>query len=139
LLRGAETILVIDWPSKDVPESLALAGFHVVVRGGHGPADYSVYELHGGAVEVRHLSHAPERADLVYSYRPPGELAGIVATASSVGAKAVWVQTSPAWSAEDLAVARRLVESSGLIYLDEPDIVGAARGIVASKQAMNKE
>jgi hypothetical protein len=34
-----QTILVIDWPSKEVPETLARAGFRVVVRGGPGPED----------------------------------------------------------------------------------------------------
>jgi len=84
LLRSVETILVIDWPSKDVPESLVRAGIHVVVRGGPGPADYSVYELNDSVVEVRHPGHAPDHADLVYSYRPLGELPGIVTSARSL-------------------------------------------------------
>jgi hypothetical protein len=40
ILKTANTILVIDWPSKDVPESLARAGFQVIVKGGPGPGDY---------------------------------------------------------------------------------------------------
>jgi len=31
--KMVETVLVIDWPTKDVPESLTVAGFHVMVRG----------------------------------------------------------------------------------------------------------
>jgi hypothetical protein len=38
-LKDMNTVLVIDWPTKDVPESLTMAGFHVVVRGGPGPED----------------------------------------------------------------------------------------------------
>ncbi len=43
-----DTVLVIDWPTKDVPETLTRAGLRVVVRGGPGPEDYSVYELNNG-------------------------------------------------------------------------------------------
>lgn len=32
-LKNIDTVLVIDWPTKDVPESLALDKFHVVVPG----------------------------------------------------------------------------------------------------------
>ena len=32
-LKNIDIVLVIDWPTKDVPESLALAGFDVVVSG----------------------------------------------------------------------------------------------------------
>ena len=32
-LKNIDTVLVIDWPTKDVPESLALAGFHVAGPG----------------------------------------------------------------------------------------------------------
>lgn len=42
LLENADTIVVINWPSKDVPEALALAGFHVYVDGGPGPEAYPV-------------------------------------------------------------------------------------------------
>ncbi len=45
ILECAHSILVIDWPSKDVPESLARAGFHVIAKGGPGPEDYSAYEV----------------------------------------------------------------------------------------------
>jgi hypothetical protein len=36
MFSTVQTILVIDWPSREVPETLARAGFHVVVRGGRG-------------------------------------------------------------------------------------------------------
>ena len=44
ILRAVETVLVIDWPSKEVPELLARARPRVVVRGGPGPEDYSIYQ-----------------------------------------------------------------------------------------------
>jgi hypothetical protein len=38
VLRAAHTVLVVDWPSRDVPTSVAALGFAVPVRGGpsHG-------------------------------------------------------------------------------------------------------
>ena len=69
VLKNVRTVLVIDWPSKDVPEELALAGFHVYVQGGPGPTDYSVYELNDGRVVARHIGRPPERAERVYSCR----------------------------------------------------------------------
>jgi len=41
MLRTINTVLVMDWPSKNVPEALTLAGFHVIVHGGLGPEDNS--------------------------------------------------------------------------------------------------
>ncbi len=36
ILRTVETVLVIDWPNRKVPELLARAGLRVVARGGPG-------------------------------------------------------------------------------------------------------
>jgi hypothetical protein len=41
VLAETRSVLVIDWPSRDVPVSLAFAGFTVFVKGGPGPADYA--------------------------------------------------------------------------------------------------
>jgi hypothetical protein len=57
MFKTVDTVLVIDWPTKDVPEMLALAGFHVVVRGGPGPEDYSAYELNNGEVAAHHSAN----------------------------------------------------------------------------------
>jgi hypothetical protein len=32
LLAAVRSVLVIDWPSRDVPDSLVVAGFEVVAR-----------------------------------------------------------------------------------------------------------
>jgi hypothetical protein len=37
LLSAATSILVIDWPSADVPDTLAGAGYAVYVKGGPEP------------------------------------------------------------------------------------------------------
>ena len=44
-LRGARSILLIDWPSREVPESLAREGYRVTAKGGPADGDYSVYEV----------------------------------------------------------------------------------------------
>ena len=144
VLKTVCTVLVIDWPSKDVPEKLALAGFQVYVHGGPGPTDYFVYELDGGGVVARHLGRPPERAELVYSYRPLSELPQIVATAKALHAETIWTQSGFCAAAtkdpkgcwvrqEELESARELVESAGLRYIsvpyigDEVDKVAARR------------
>jgi len=140
ILRQARTILVIDWPSRDVPDTLARAGFTVVVRGGPGPEDYSVQDIVDGEVVPRPLGAAPRQADLVYSYRPIGELPGIVSSARKMGATAVWRQSGLAssgtsdpkgcWVAEtESRQARQIVESAGLDYIEQPYIADAVRRI----------
>ena len=138
VLKTIKTILVIDWPSKEVPELLVLAGFHVVVQGGPGPEDYSVYELTNGKVVTRHLGCPPDRADLIYCYRPLTELPQIIATAKGLQAKTIWTQSGLSadsskdakgcWiPADQLQIARNLVESAGLNYITEPYIVDATQ------------
>jgi hypothetical protein len=143
-LSTCETVLVIDWPSKDVPESLALAGFHVIVRGGPGPEDYSVYEMNQGQVVVRHLGHPPERADLIYSYRPFSELPQIIATAQDLHAKTIWTQSGLSAAGvndpqgcwvpiDELQSARNLVQSAEMNHVAEPYIGEVAREIRATR------
>jgi len=143
ILRAVETVLVIDWPSKEVPELLTRARLRVVVRGGPGPEDYSIYQINNGEVnngEVleRLTGCPPERADLIYSYRPLSELPGIIATAKELGAKTIWSQSGVnatggkdprgCWVAdEELTLARNLVEAAGLRFIAEPYIGEVAR------------
>lgn len=138
VLDQTDTVLVVDWPSRDVPDTLARAGLSVVVRGGPGPEDYSAYELEDGQVVVRPLGVGPEDADLVYPHRPIDELPGIVATAKSIGADAVWHQSGLAttgaedptgcWLPEDESQrARQIVESAGLTYFDQPYVADLVR------------
>jgi predicted CoA-binding protein len=93
MLKTVDTVLVIDWPNKEVPEMLALAGFRVVVRGGPGPEDYSAYELMNGEVVARHVGRSPERADLIYSFRPVSKLSEAIATAKDLHARTIWTQS----------------------------------------------
>jgi predicted CoA-binding protein len=136
LLASTRSVLVVDWPSRDVPESLARAGYDVVVSGGPEPDNYSVYETVGRDVVVRFLGRRPDRVDLVYAHRPLDELSVIVEMATTLGAMAVWWQSGRAtdgsrdprgcWvSPDDSAAARRIVQAAGLRYVDDVYIVAA--------------
>ena len=138
LLAEARSVLVIDWPSRDVPASLTFAGFTVFVKGGPGPADYTAWELDRGEPVSRPLGHEPGRVDLVYCHRPFGELPGIIALAGRLGARAFWWQTglasgggrdpSGCWAPpEESRRARELAEAAGLAYVDGVYIADAAR------------
>jgi len=138
ILKNVRTALVIDWPSRDVPESLVWAGFQVHVHGGPGPTDYSVYELNDGQIAERHIGRPPEQAELVYSYRPFNELPQIIATAKALHAETIWTQSGLSAPGvkdpkgcfvphEELEHARQLVESAGMRYVSEPYIGDVVR------------
>lgn len=119
LLAAGGTVLVIDWPTKAVPEGFARVGLRVVVHGGPGPDEYHEYRREGDEVVSEYVGQPPERADFVYTFRPFEELPGIVATAESLGATAVWDGTAST-DKDERAQARALVEGAGLAYLDDP-------------------
>jgi hypothetical protein len=137
LLRAAETVLLIDWPNRDVPEALARAGLEVLAN--EGPQrGYNRHVADGVEVRTVPVSHAPTHADLVYAFRPIDELADIVERALALGAKAVWYQSGldrtgaqdprACWLPPDeLSEARRVVESAGLAFVSEPYIADVAR------------
>jgi len=138
ILAQTRSVLVIDWPSRDVPAALAAAGFEVTVKGGPGPTDYTVWEVTGGEVVTRRLGRALEHADLVYCHRPFSELPSIIAMAQGLGAKAVWRQsglTSTGAKAPDgcwmppgeSGQGRELATAAGLAYIDDIYIADAAR------------
>ena len=143
-LASVRTIVLIDWPSREVPETLARAGFEVNVKGGPGPEDFSVYELDGSEIVTRRTGQQPKRADLVYSYRPLSELPGIVELAKTLQARTIWTQSGLSapdikdprgcWvAAPDAQAARKLVQSAGMSYLFETYIVDACRRLRTAK------
>jgi len=138
ILRETGSILLVDWPSKDVPETLARAGYTVMVRGGPEPDNYWAYEVRDGEVVSRRTGQAPAAVDLVYSYRPVEELPGIVTMAQRLGARAVWLQSGVAsdgtrapdgcWMDQAASqAARAAVESAGLAYIEAPYIADEVR------------
>ena len=137
VLAEARNVLVIDWPSRDVPASLAFAGYTVFVKGGPGPADYTVWELESGEPVSRPLGRALDHVDLVYCHRPFGELPGIIALAGRLGARALWWQTglisdgskdpSGCWVPPgESRQARELAGTAGLAYVDDVYIADAS-------------
>lgn len=136
LLRATKTVLLVDWPSREVPDTLARSGFTVVSN--DAPDEFNAYEVVGDEVRVRDVGQLPKQADLVYTHRPIDELPEIVDTAKTIGAKAVWIQSGRdrngmkdqrgCWMPEqESARARRIVEGAGLSYIDAPYIAEAIR------------
>jgi predicted CoA-binding protein len=143
VLERSRRIVLVDWPSRDVPDTLVRASFSVVVKNGPGPADYAAQELEDGQVVTRPGVARPSGADVVYAYRPMAELPRIVALAKELGAFAVWRQSgvrsdgtmdpTGCWVPEDEAkLARQIVESADLTYLQDAYIADVARTIRAA-------
>jgi hypothetical protein len=84
VLRTARTILLIDFPSREVPNALDRAGLSVMAHGGPGPQDFFSYEPDGEDVREVRTGRPPTRADLVYVHRPEEELPSIVADARNL-------------------------------------------------------
>jgi predicted CoA-binding protein len=107
-------VLLVDWPSRDLPESLARAGFAVASQ--EGPDTYVTYAASGDDVERRN-AEAPNRIDILYAYRPFDELPEIVDLASRLQAQILYWETGPEpASAEELSRAREIVESAGIEF-----------------------
>jgi predicted CoA-binding protein len=142
ILRSAESVLLVDWPSTKVPRALIEAGLTVF---GYAPHHYSKGELVSGPPSTTDLSEVfppeagedkgflvfhrlasgPAKVDIVSVYRPAAELPGIIeAQALPLGATAVWLQR-PVASAEE----RRLVQKHGLKLVENCDIAETARGL----------
>jgi predicted CoA-binding protein len=121
LLATATSFLLIDWPSRDVPDTLARHGYRVAAADGPRDDEYNAYELADGEVRVRPLDAAPHMVDIVYAHRPLAELERIVELGRALNARAVWLQSgSPQ--------AREIVERAGLMYFDSPYLPDAIRG-----------
>ena len=141
ILRAAKSVLLVDWPSRDVPDTLARSG--LTVTSNEGPDEYKAYEIEHGDVRVRSVDAVPDRADLVYTHRPIEELPEIVDRAKSVGARVVWFQSGRSdkgakdphgcWMPpDDSRRARAIVEQAGLSYIESPYIADAVRALKAA-------
>jgi predicted CoA-binding protein len=124
VLDATTHVVVIDYPSTDVPETLVRGGFLVISHDGPTDDDYNVWIIENEVVTHRPLDHVPSGADLVYTYRPLDELQGIAELAQRWGAKAIWVQPD---TGHDSARGRSIAEQHGLTYVDDPDIRAAVR------------
>src|SRR5688572_4520370 len=92
-LAASRVVLLIDWPTREVPESLAQAGYEVVSRDGPSPLDHNAYDVVASGVVTRNVGAHPEHTDLLYNHRPIDELPEIIDLANRVGAATVWCET----------------------------------------------
>src|SRR3954451_14480530 len=92
LLAGTKTVVLVDWPSREVPDTLARRGFTVIAN--EGPETYTGYEADGNEVRTRAVGGLPLSAVLVNAYRPIDELPAIVETKAAVGATTVWLHAA---------------------------------------------
>ena len=139
-LERAHTVLVVDWRSTDVPDTLVRAGCAVVVKGAPNRIATRVRELNRGEVVSRKLTDPPQQVDLVNCHRPVQELFSIAALAKALGARMVWRQSGldrdgrrhpkGCWAPrEEAEQARDLVESADLIYVDDRYIADVVRQV----------
>lgn len=137
LLASAVTILLIDWPSRDVPDTLARHGFNVVSQTMTRPMQ-STPTRSRATRSAWNTSGDYRSAPTSCTHRPVDELSEVVETAKTVGAKAVWIQSGRdrggvknphgVWLApDDSRRARDIVEVAGLEYVEAPYIGDAVR------------
>lgn len=138
-------MLIVDWPSQDVPRELLAAGFDVFSANlAAGTASrYSIGERparqHADGVEVlppqrdgdppliiSRLAAMPEHVDVVALYRPAEEHARIAQRAVDLGARMVWVQLGTL--ADD---ARRIAATAFIAVIEDTSIEDAIHSLVA--------
>jgi predicted CoA-binding protein len=124
ILRETKSILLIDWPEREVPDRLARLGLSVLAQ--EGPAKYVAYEVRDGGIATEDAGDGPRNVDLVYAFRPLDELPEIAALAARLGARAVWLETeSSTLDDSDMALAQEIIGASRLDLITEPNIVHA--------------
>ncbi|MGP9843625.1 hypothetical protein [Brachybacterium sp. 107] len=149
LLAAAHHVLLHNWPSTDVPHTLARAGFAVTVFGGPAPDDVSVTELVDGQILDRWTGVRPESADVLYVYPWPGfelerDLPDVARTARELGAGTLWFQSAltedgsqddhGTWVPEDDAARiDEIGEAEGLSVVRDAYIADVARELGAGR------
>ena len=126
ILRSATHVVVKDYPTRDVPDALTRAGLTVTIYGGPSEVDVVVSELRDGVVVHQQVGRYPDRADVLYVYRPLAEIDGIISEARRLGAHTVWRQPVIGSADPDSAEWRRRIENAGLAYVDDPAIAEVA-------------
>jgi len=136
ILRTCRCVLLIDWPSEEVPNALVRAGLDVHVKGGPGADDFAIRELRDGSITTTRTGRRPAQVDLLYVHRPIDELPQIVAAAQDMDAKALWYQSGldsdgtndprGCWlPAAESERARTIAGAAGLLYVDDRYIADA--------------
>jgi predicted CoA-binding protein len=122
ILRSATHVVVKDYPSRDVPDALTSAGLMVTIYGGPSEADVVVSELSDGAITHLQVGRYPDRADVLYVYRPIAEIEGIISEAHRLRAHTVWRQPVIGSATAESAEWRQRIEGAGLAYVDDQGI-----------------
>jgi hypothetical protein len=143
VLRPGSAVLLVDWPSQDIPRSLLAAGFTVlsanlargtasqyslVPPGSPAPQPRDGVEVMAaqrdgdGPLLITRLVAMPARVDILCAYRPAEELAGIARRAADIGATTLWVQDKPL--PDD---ARAVANAAGLRVVENRSIAAAVR------------
>ncbi len=110
-------VLLVDWPSPDVPRALVDAGCTVLSANlARGTASSYGVEHRDGEEKlvITPLDVLPRHVDVVSLFRPPEEHAVITRRAVELGAHAVWVQRGRL--SDD---ARRIAEDAGVTVVDD--------------------
>ena len=141
VLPAGAVVVLVDWPSPDVPRSLLAAGLTVLsvnhvrrTASSYSVADGEVVAGDGvdvlpaerrgdGDLVIRRLDAMPSHADVVCAYRPTAELAAITQMAVEFGAHTMWVQGDAALPDD----ARRIAEDAGIRVVEGVSIADAAR------------
>ena len=123
VLQRTKSILLIDYPGRVVPDTLARAGFDVTAHEGPGPNEYCRYTVDGDEIVKSDGGPVPEVADLVFSHRPFDEFGPILEEAVRLGATALWQHGE--FSADESRQAAEMVRAAGLVFIDEPYILDA--------------
>ena len=120
LLERVRTILLVDWPTQELPAALLRAGYLVFGHEPDGLREHAIapdegrFPLEGGGFFVDRMVDEVPAADLVCTYRPADEQPEIVAGAIERGAFAFWVEEGESSSAD----ARASAEAAGLTFVD---------------------
>lgn len=116
-----QIVLLVDWPSPDIPRALILAGFTVFSYSPDGYTQALTEMTQSGKqplVRFESLDHPPTNVDLVTIYRPAEEHAAIIRDhVLPLGARTIWLQP-PVESAE----TRKIAQEQGLNFVEGRDI-----------------
>jgi predicted CoA-binding protein len=123
ILKGAKTVLLVDWPNPDIPRSLLNAGFMVF---GYSPGKYSaINQTNDGELIFSKLNEQPASVDIVNVYRPEGEHAAIINShVLPLKAKVLWLHP-PVMSAKTAILAAE----HGITFVEDIDIAEVARSM----------
>lgn len=138
-------VLLVDWPSQDVPRALLAAGcvvlsanlangtasaYGVADPGSAPPADgveVIAAEREGEpALMIRALDAMPGHVDAIALFRPEAEHVAIVRRAVSLGARALWVQRGRL--SDD---ARPIASDAGIAVIEDRPESDAVRQLAA--------